>query len=531
MEMRVYDWRRLSCALMLSLLFSATASAQYYQVFFSSGSWEINESQKTEILNVACGAESDSGWHITLTGHADPNGTAADNMQLAEQRCIAIKDVLISAGMPADIIFIEAMGERKADEHGDYRQHRRVDMQCVKEKRESVTAMQAGEKQPDEAKQDGDKMDILKLWNTIRNPAESFEIDPHQDNVITAKEGVLVLFPEGAFKCHANDDCKVRIEITVTMNKQDMVLNNLSTAYGRTFLESGGMVEIQAWYGSEPAVLTPGKSYLVMVPDQTPQPEMELFDGQRSPDTGVVQWTNRETSDFRILTSEQLFQCAESESSRCGFICRISSRLSKQYEARRKAKDLLSSLSCTEQLLLEQKFGPDALRLLTDALRQQLYKKYRVTNDADLGRAIREQAEKRESGLSSSLSYYTFSSTRFGLVNCDYFPRVAKDLLTMQVKVPKEYSRTQMMLAFPGMNVVMQPVCNDGTIRFPNIPAGKEAVLIAMRFDNDVISMGMETIVIGPLAELPVLEVTTVQALSMKLAALNDTGRNDLVQR
>ena len=531
MKMRVNHWRVISCALFCVIACIPAAIAQRNPVFFSSGSWEISDSQKSQIAQLSCAADNDGLFHITLTGHADPNGSAADNLELAEKRCLAVKDILLAQGIPAGNIFIEVIGEKKASVEGDYQQFRRVDIVCAPGTKDGLPADKGLRETGSASSGTGDQMDIQKLWNTIRQPFESFEINPNTNNVITTEQGVLVLFPANAFERQNKSAENVRIDIRVTMNKQDMVLNNLSTAYGQTFLESGGMVEILAWDGNDAAQLAPGKSYLVMVPSTSPNPEMTLFDGTRSGEAGVVRWNERANTNFSIQSAEAFFACSSQREMPCGLICRISSSLSNRYEARRKAKYLLEGLSCTEQLRLEQEYSPEAIQLLTEAQRDQLYRKYQVNNEEDLDRAIRAQIEKSKKSAQSNLSYYTFSSTTFGLVNCDYFPSLKKDLVTMRVDVPEQYERTQFMLAFPRRNVIMQPSYFDGRISFTNVPIGEKAQLIAMRMDDEVISFGMETIVIKPKMNMPALGVTTVSEMSMRLAALNDTQRTDLVLR
>lgn len=52
--------------------------------------------------------------HVRLVGRADPRGTVDYNEQLGAHRAEAIKQFLVSAGLSADRIDIESLGERDA---------------------------------------------------------------------------------------------------------------------------------------------------------------------------------------------------------------------------------------------------------------------------------------------------------------------------------------------------------------------------------------------------------------------------------
>jgi outer membrane protein OmpA-like peptidoglycan-associated protein len=49
--------------------------------------------------------------HLTLTGHADPRGSDSYNQALTERRVNRAKDFLVSQGVPANAIEVQAVGE------------------------------------------------------------------------------------------------------------------------------------------------------------------------------------------------------------------------------------------------------------------------------------------------------------------------------------------------------------------------------------------------------------------------------------
>lgn len=51
--------------------------------------------------------------HIAVTGHADRLGSTAYNQRLSEQRAAAVREHLVSAGVPAERIHAEGRGEKE----------------------------------------------------------------------------------------------------------------------------------------------------------------------------------------------------------------------------------------------------------------------------------------------------------------------------------------------------------------------------------------------------------------------------------
>lgn len=78
-------------------------------VFFDSGESEIRREWET-VLDAAA-AEARTGARLRVTGHSDTPGSAAINRRMAQARAEAVAKGLISRGVTAGAITLEAAGE------------------------------------------------------------------------------------------------------------------------------------------------------------------------------------------------------------------------------------------------------------------------------------------------------------------------------------------------------------------------------------------------------------------------------------
>jgi flagellar motor protein MotB len=91
-------------------------------VLFKSGSWDLTENTKTklaELAEIICKKMStDAGVLMRVDGHTDNDPVKKlkakginDNMHLSTMRAMAVKDFLVSKGVPQDRIFVAGFGE------------------------------------------------------------------------------------------------------------------------------------------------------------------------------------------------------------------------------------------------------------------------------------------------------------------------------------------------------------------------------------------------------------------------------------
>jgi len=88
---------------------------------------ETKEEIKQLAQNMGC-----AGFRVRLEGHADISGFTAKNMSLGEQRTQAVKDFILSLGVPADKIDVISYGDTHPAEDNytpeAYSKNRRVEV-------------------------------------------------------------------------------------------------------------------------------------------------------------------------------------------------------------------------------------------------------------------------------------------------------------------------------------------------------------------------------------------------------------------
>ena len=110
-------------------------AADEHLVHFATDSAELTATAQRMLANLAVNGLSAPGHRSMIIGHADPRGTDAYNDRLSARRARAVRDYLISAGVPADRIETRHFGEQKPLAPGDnenaWARNRRVSVSLV----------------------------------------------------------------------------------------------------------------------------------------------------------------------------------------------------------------------------------------------------------------------------------------------------------------------------------------------------------------------------------------------------------------
>jgi flagellar motor protein MotB len=89
-------------------------------VLFKSGSWDLTENTKTKLTELAqmINDSLKADTFVRVDGHTDNDPVKKlkakginDNMHLSTMRAMAVKDFLVSKGVPADRVFVAGFGE------------------------------------------------------------------------------------------------------------------------------------------------------------------------------------------------------------------------------------------------------------------------------------------------------------------------------------------------------------------------------------------------------------------------------------
>jgi outer membrane protein OmpA-like peptidoglycan-associated protein len=83
-----------------------------FTIFFRPGSHEIDAAAAQTIREAAALVRAGHGIRISLYGHADRAGAEDMNQELSQRRVVAVRNMMVSLGVPAEAITLHAHGER-----------------------------------------------------------------------------------------------------------------------------------------------------------------------------------------------------------------------------------------------------------------------------------------------------------------------------------------------------------------------------------------------------------------------------------
>jgi OmpA-OmpF porin, OOP family len=81
-------------------------------ILFDSGKSTLKPGAKKTLQRIADQLKGDSAVKVAVEGHTDNVGKEATNQTLSEKRAGAVRDFLVSSGLPADRVSATGFGER-----------------------------------------------------------------------------------------------------------------------------------------------------------------------------------------------------------------------------------------------------------------------------------------------------------------------------------------------------------------------------------------------------------------------------------
>lgn len=107
----------------------------WYQVYFDTGSAEVNDRGRMIARNVAYVTTNNPATRVTVIGRTDRVGAPPANLALSERRANAVRDALVTAGVPAGRIDTSWTGDARltgSQAGADAAHSRVVDVTVVK---------------------------------------------------------------------------------------------------------------------------------------------------------------------------------------------------------------------------------------------------------------------------------------------------------------------------------------------------------------------------------------------------------------
>ena len=91
----------------------APAASPLKDVFFEFDKSAIKDDQKAALNEDVAWLKQSAKTKVTIEGHCDERGTAEYNLDLGERRSKAVKDYLVAAGVPADLVSTISYGKER----------------------------------------------------------------------------------------------------------------------------------------------------------------------------------------------------------------------------------------------------------------------------------------------------------------------------------------------------------------------------------------------------------------------------------
>ncbi|MBK7038549.1 MAG: TonB family protein [Chitinophagales bacterium] len=132
---------------------------------------------------------------------------------------------------------------------------------------------------------------LEQIYHTFEKKPELFEFDCNTSAEIVAQEGTRILIPENAFVyAYSGLPASGQIDFRVTeyYKMEDILLSKLSCNTPEALLESGGMLYLEAYSGSLPCQVAPGKKLAIEFVGNTASDNMSVFDGKVDADGDII---------------------------------------------------------------------------------------------------------------------------------------------------------------------------------------------------------------------------------------------------
>jgi len=85
----------------------------FKDIYFDFDKYDVQDTYKPELKSIAAWMTKNSGAKMSIEGHCDERGTNEYNLALGDRRAKAVKDFLVSLGVPSSRIETISYGEEK----------------------------------------------------------------------------------------------------------------------------------------------------------------------------------------------------------------------------------------------------------------------------------------------------------------------------------------------------------------------------------------------------------------------------------
>ena len=371
------------------LISTQTLSQQITKNFyFEKGVSRLNDGEKTKLNNWLDSIAQLNVSNITINSYCDADGSKSYNLNLAEKRNLAIRNLLPDQYQSL-VNQSKSVGEIGAENE---------DESIMKGNRKTEIILNFLK-----ATTPGVNQDLSSLWQELKPRSQSFCIDPTRDTILILKGGSIIRIERFSFQQNdsvitESNEC-LFLSIDEVLSKKDSYLNSLTTQSNKLTIESAGMLNIEAEFKNEKATLVKDKELLVMLPSQKNSVgNFQMFNGERNIHNNQMNWLADNSPELQNISLNDYFACGGIASRNGGgiycklFFCKIKRFLfPKKYNSGKrtyqpKSESLGLNTACGNIQELFKKYGVDNFEDLQYKLNEALMltKKKKKNSDKNL---------------------------------------------------------------------------------------------------------------------------------------------------
>jgi hypothetical protein len=249
-----------------TLVCSQTQNSNTCTILFEKNSYKLssNYSSKLDSL-IKVIKQSNSQEEIGINGYTDSDADDQFNIKLSENRAKAVKKYFKSKGI-SNTIHTSWKGEEQALNANV------SEAEKTKNRRVEILRNYA---------------DYNDVFTSFKKNYQSYTIHPMRDTLLICSGGLQLEFKKGVLITSSSEP--VTIKVQEYYSKGDFVLAGLTTQdSNNALLESGGMINIEAWQLDKKLEVRDGAQVGVIFKDRSQNDNMQLFNG--SGPNGSISW-------------------------------------------------------------------------------------------------------------------------------------------------------------------------------------------------------------------------------------------------
>ena len=369
------------------------------------------------------------------------------------------------------------------------------------------------------------RIDHLPILGTSTLPTASFSINNDEAVELRTERGTVINLPDNAFVDSLGNPIteNIRIEVKEVFTALDMVLGGMTTTYNGQYLESGGMIYLEATTNGQTLKLAEDKELSIAVLTDSTLRGMQVFEGIVT--ENGIDWQNPVA--ISEMVEEEVARLEEKP-----FQSNASWKIHHKTDEDQVPQEIIDTAcgitdaNCGLVLKNDCTIYIDGYRIdfnKLDSFRSQPW------GTGDISR--KEGTVGMNSFKEDQSSSYIFSIKKLGWANIDRLfsdPRTKEIELITKVNDYNSYDGIYISMVFENQNMYLPGYqCKDKTFSFthgdfekPKLPLGETATIIVTAYKDEIPHYGLQTFQIAEKQTIE-LKLTPTTSEELKDALMN----------